>query len=1469
MPFPVKKGNSRVRRGSPVASPKSKEEKQSEAEIRKTIKPPRRSKQTSSYYNATSECETKLKASSELLPTCKSNGIVNSQVVPVVKLNKTQKLCSKLNKTRCSSKEITGKDPKVKNCNAISKPVTLKQISTLPKQLLKYRNDVKLSSSCCVLITCEERMKAEIAIMKLRKGQKNEDFSERVSKADLEESDLSSSTSEYDDSQSDDEDDDDDKPFEPSRTYPFRKKSVSPNKSGSSRSFSHAVSSNSSAESSSESLPDLDFPITGSWASTTSTVSTTNSSKPVVSETSSTGLKTRSLSGSNNTSSSNNVSCVNEPKLKQYSVMGSTQSKSNEASSSKKPSPITSRSLRSSDGNHKFSENANCSSDSPTKQHSKYLLETPEKEKSGNRNSTENKTNSKPTCGSAEAEKSYALRCLDKKDTKRPSLPCTSMIVTPQQEDKETHVLSQTASAPAPVVVQKRGRGRPRKYPLVIQSNSTDPATSATPAPASIKVSSPSQGQSGLSNNTKVVEKPGTPLTRSKRRSVIQPENAKLSPKSDKQSAIVKENPRYEDPEKSTPFVRKLVDVGVKRSRARNALAARARQSKIIAKSRVLHSGKRRVESWRGINKTNKSDDSNEDVSDADAYPTMNQEHSKDRKDQETKDSAKYHCNSDWSLNANEVGKAKCDVCKMTFTRRFSLTKHLNTRQHHKKVQLHRLGLTSKNGKIKRLVGRPRLQKNHPPPDLLYRGKLDSIQSIHSNDQHLQLTVHHDFLENNSVYGRDKEELEVDKVENGSDSDDNDENLDLDDDDEDDASSSQEPEAWTSGKVIGRHNFECEVCGENFTNKFQFASHLWNHRQDSNLTCSVCKMAFTSSDAYNVHIDSSHLDTTKYSCSLCPSKFSRIDYLRKHEAFHKLSQSERFRCTICEKRLGSQELLQRHRELRHFIRTNKSNNHNMGKIKKWKTLKAKSRIHPRLPEYITCDEPPTFENSNNDDLDLSMGLYLDGSPVKMKGVCVPRTEENCPKEASYKYDIVPLITPEDYGREIPLETYNPQPRTYSQSQSNTFSFDMDSFGVPSDYSRTISMGCGYKTSVILQKDMKFNSLQCTDCRKLFQNRRSLYNHCKYFTQGERYACHTCKKIFKFKHHLNRHMLRHTMQKDGASKSLIAARKTAFFKHRKLSGTKGTLPKLLLLNSSPTDASDSTIPSTTDVSVPTSSTSTTTLLLKDAQLSNGQSSSADSFKSTCTAAQEENGSPIAVNELVSSVLTKINTSKSWNGKTSYKQHACEICSKTFTEKKTLDVHMYYHQKENLLSCPDCEAKCERKNDLELHFRCHVKRTPFFLCYVCFKPFRWKKDMVRHVRKKHPEERTYRCLYCQDKFRTSEDLACHVADSHPEHRSFPCEVCGRRYAQKRYLILHMQNQHGPGHGSGMVMMMSPGDVLRDEDNDDVMDLGEDFAAEDETIEDTLVPEVHEDDEGVPINQSLDTEHSFSISKIEHQM
>ncbi|XP_037633136.1 zinc finger protein 883-like isoform X2 [Sebastes umbrosus] len=127
--------------------------------------------------------------------------------------------------------------------------------------------------------------------------------------------------------------------------------------------------------------------------------------------------------------------------------------------------------------------------------------------------------------------------------------------------------------------------------------------------------------------------------------------------------------------------------------------------------------------------------------------------------------------------------------------------------------------------------------------------------------------------------------------------------------------------------------------------------------------------------------------------------------------------------------------------------------------------------------------------------------------------------------------------------------------------------------------------------------------------------------------------------------------------------------------------------------------------------------------------------------------------------------------------SNKSHSNNVC------KTPLNIYTGNH------ICDVCGKDFDTKYKLDRHFRVHTDEKPYF-CNICETGFNDISTLRRH-KTIHTGEKPYSCKTCGKKFRVNGDLKVHIK-IHSDEKPFNCSTCGKRYHRmidlKRHSRLH---------------------------------------------------------------------------------
>ncbi|XP_055682113.1 zinc finger protein weckle-like [Lutzomyia longipalpis] len=143
----------------------------------------------------------------------------------------------------------------------------------------------------------------------------------------------------------------------------------------------------------------------------------------------------------------------------------------------------------------------------------------------------------------------------------------------------------------------------------------------------------------------------------------------------------------------------------------------------------------------------------------------------------------------------------------------------------------------------------------------------------------------------------------------------------------------------------------------------------------------------------------------------------------------------------------------------------------------------------------------------------------------------------------------------------------------------------------------------------------------------------------------------------------------------------------------------------------------------------------------------------------------------------------------------KFNICEICSKVYSRRALLNVHIRdKHTEEGLpYACSQCPKRFVTEKKLKVHETIHLPEEEKYIhpCSFCGKKFRTVENLQAHVRAMHVRDKPYVCEECGKSFRKRGALTYHQM-SHSDERSFQCSYCPKKFKNrpslKRHLDIH---------------------------------------------------------------------------------
>lgn len=307
-------------------------------------------------------------------------------------------------------------------------------------------------------------------------------------------------------------------------------------------------------------------------------------------------------------------------------------------------------------------------------------------------------------------------------------------------------------------------------------------------------------------------------------------------------------------------------------------------------------------------------------------------------------------------------------------------------------------------------------------------------------------------------------------------------------------------------KVITPRQYHCSKCPKHFVRKERLEFHEMRHNENMNeFICSTCGKQFSAENSLYEHYLFVHKGARPHICELCGKSFQLKTRLKEH---HRTHTGERpFRCDVCGTRCMTSTALKLHRKT-HFSHNrysckicdksfSKKQNMNEHLEKHWKNDKSVS-----LPQLFTCpvcmEELPTYRMLKHHMMDIHEIHHQDPLLTEQK----PWHQCN--------------VCHEKFKHQMSLKAH--KERVHEGRVSPIFECDI--------------CKATFKIKQMLINHIRSKHegekrYKCAQCRKGFNDTKSLYNHILLHTGRKPFQCEYCNISFRRKDSRDHHQRKHT------------------------------------------------------------------------------------------------------------------------------------------------------------------------------------------------------------------------------------------------------------------------------------------------------------------------------------------------------
>ncbi|XP_065904055.1 oocyte zinc finger protein XlCOF6-like [Dysidea avara] len=273
---------------------------------------------------------------------------------------------------------------------------------------------------------------------------------------------------------------------------------------------------------------------------------------------------------------------------------------------------------------------------------------------------------------------------------------------------------------------------------------------------------------------------------------------------------------------------------------------------------------------------------------------------------------------------------------------------------------------------------------------------------------------------------------------------------------------------------------QCQYCSKSFKTKFNMKRHLLIHTGEKPHQCQHCTKSFADSSTLRQHL-STHSEEKPYQCHHCSKQFADSRYLQRHLWVHTREKSRQ--CQHCSESFADSDSLQ------HHLRTHTEDSPHQCHLCS-KSFSYSSSLYRHLK---THKEGKSYKCH-----DCNKSFYEESKLKRHMLVHTGHQCQHCTKSFRDNFSL---------QRHLPTHT-----REHQCTQCSEV------------FTRPYDLHCH------LQTHSGGKLYQCSHCNKKFASNSKLNKHLRTHTGEKRFHCEHCSKSFLESFNLQRHLRIHTGEK---------------------------------------------------------------------------------------------------------------------------------------------------------------------------------------------------------------------------------------------------------------------------------------------------------------------------------------------------